>query len=161
MNKDTLINLRINSELKNAFQNVISAEGFTMSEVVEACMLDIVNRGHLPINIKGRLTPKNKPILNIPFIKQCVDEIIAQMDDERIRTVSIFGSYAKGLATPNSDVDIFVEADKGFDLMDLTRLQLLLQNSLGKEVDIVTDSGDTYFMNHVKRERIQLYERRA
>ena len=83
------------------------------------------------------------------------------MDDERIRTVSIFGSYAKGLATPNSDVDIFVEADKGFDLMDLTRLQLLLQNSLGKEVDIVTDSGDTYFMNHVKRERIQLYERRA
>lgn len=159
MSKDTLINLRINSELKNDFQSIISQDGFTMSEVVEACMKDIVIRGMIPINIRSRLKPKNHPILNIPFIKQCVDDILSKMNDKRVKTVSIFGSYAKGVATPNSDVDLFVETEEGFDLMDLTNLQLLLQTSLGKEVDLVTDNGDEYFINNIKRERIRIYER--
>ena len=161
MNKDTLINLRINSELKNAFQNVISAEGFTMSEVVEACMLDIVNRGHLPINIKGRLKPKPQQILSIAFIKNCIDEIMAKVENSKIKTASIFGSYAKGTATPSSDIDIYVQTDADFSLFDLTSLQLQLEKVLGKEVDLITDNDNEYFMNHIKRERIQLYERRA
>ena len=38
MKKDTLLNLRINNELKADFQLIIERDGFTMSQAIEACM---------------------------------------------------------------------------------------------------------------------------
>ena len=47
MNKDTLINLRVNKSIKEEFQSVVEREGFTMSEVLEASMRDIIKRNIL------------------------------------------------------------------------------------------------------------------
>jgi len=157
MSKDTVINLRIKQELKDDFQSIISKDGFSMSEVIEACMLDICKRGYIPINVRSKLRPKYQNTLSIPFIKLCLEEILAK--NESVKSAYLFGSYSKGKASSSSDVDIYLEADEKFSLFNLTDLQNKLENKLVKKVDLVVNSKDEYFLNHIKKERIQLYER--
>lgn len=159
MKKDTLINLRINQELKENFQIVVEREGFTMSEILEATMKDVVKRDYVPINLKSKVERKQINI-TIPFIKKCIDEILERINNPKIKSVSLFGSYAKGVAKASSDVDLFIDVETGYSLFDLADLQIELEQSLGKKVDLVTKSDDQYFMNHIQKEKIQLYERR-
>lgn len=161
MAKDTLINLRVSKELKETFQAIVEQEGFTMSEVLEASMRDITKRGIVPINIRSKIAPKAKPSITVPFIKKCLDEILLKMNDPRIQSVSLFGSYSKGTARASSDIDLFLNVDEGFSLLDLAELQTLLEKALGKKVDLVTRSDDAYFMDVIRRDEIRLYERRA
>ena len=51
----------------------------------------------------------------------------------------LFGSYARGEQRPDSDVDILVEYDRthSIGLFKISKIQLALENLLGKEVDLV------------------------
>jgi predicted nucleotidyltransferase len=66
----------------------------------------------------------------------------------------LFGSYARGEATPDSDIDIRI-ADRG-DLRGLFRLsgfQLDITEKLGKNVDVLpTDSPCAEFLSRIKNE---------
>lgn len=104
---------------------------------------------------------KRRTTISAPFIKACLDEILEKTNNPKIKSVSLFGSYAKGTAKASSDVDLFLDVDEGFDLFDFAELQIELERALGKRVDITTRTDDEYFMSHIQRERIQLYERRA
>lgn len=57
-----------------------------------------------------------------------------------IRKIAIFGSFAKDVATRNSDVDIFVEFDKplGLKFIDLADY---LEKAFGRKADILTSQG--------------------
>lgn len=160
MNKDTLINLRINRSLKEEFQSIVEREGFTMSEILEACMRDIVRRNIIPISIRSQVDKKIRPSITIPFIKKTLDEVIEKIDNSRINSVSLFGSYSKGTANAYSDIDLFVDVDEGFSLFDLADLQIELEKELGKKVDLVTKKDDDYFINVIQKEEIKLYEKR-
>ncbi|MCI7213599.1 MAG: nucleotidyltransferase domain-containing protein [Bacillales bacterium] len=161
MNKNVLINIRINKELKDEFQSITEREGFTMSEVLEASMRDIVKRNSIPIYIKSKINKKITPTLSIPFIKKCIDEILQNMENKKIKSISLFGSYSKGTATTSSDIDLFLDVDEGFSLFELADLQIGLEKVLGKKVDLVTRKDDDYFINEIKRDEIKLYERRS
>jgi predicted nucleotidyltransferase len=50
----------------------------------------------------------------------------------------LFGSYAKGKADQYSDIDLYVEAGKISDLIELSKFRLDLIDALRKEVDVVT-----------------------
>ena len=54
----------------------------------------------------------------------------------------IFGSYARNEASEESDVDVFIEyADKDgkpFNIFDLSRIQLIIEDALDKPVDVLT-----------------------
>ena len=160
MNKDAVINLRINTNLKDAFQNIISKENYSMSEVIEGCMLDIVKRGYIPINVRSKLKPRIESTIDILFIKKCLEESFSSEEGKKVKTASLFGSYSIGEATPSSDVDLFIETDDTFSLFDLTKLQNNLESLLGKKVDLVT-GGSKEFLNHIQKEKIQLYEKQA
>ncbi len=54
-----------------------------------------------------------------------------------VSKIGLFGSYARGNETENSDIDFYVEFyDKSF--RNLSDLYLFLENKMGKKVDIVT-----------------------
>ena len=161
MKKDTLINLRINNDLKEDFQSVVEREGFSMSQVLEACMKDVVHRNNIPTNIRSKIERKRNVTVSIPFIKECLESVISKFNNDKIKSVSLFGSYSKGTPTPSSDVDLFLDAEEGFTLFDLADLQIELEKTIGKKVDLVTKVDEEYFVNHIQREKIQLYERRA
>lgn len=57
------------------------------------------------------------------------------------RKAALFGSYARGEETPESDIDIIVEMPSGTSLFDVGGLQYDLQEALGKKVDLSQYAG--------------------
>ncbi|MDI6630913.1 MAG: nucleotidyltransferase family protein [Thermoanaerobacteraceae bacterium] len=51
---------------------------------------------------------------------------------------ALFGSHAKGEAMEESDLDILVEFEGEKTLLDLVALRMELEETLGKEVDVLT-----------------------
>ena len=86
----------------------------------------------------------------------------------RLKAVYIFGSYARGEARADSDIDLLVDTD-GANLTSLFALGELyseLEKVLEKELSLVTvDSlerpcrmnSDIYFRENVARERRKIY----
>jgi predicted nucleotidyltransferase len=55
-----------------------------------------------------------------------------------LRKVSYFGSYANGLATEQSDLDLLVEFDKpSVSILTIISLKHYLEDTLGKPVDVI------------------------
>lgn len=57
-----------------------------------------------------------------------------------LRTIGLFGSYAKNLNNENSDVDLIVDFEKPIGL-DFVELGDYLENLLNKKVDLITSEG--------------------
>lgn len=75
-------------------------------------------------------------ISSIPTIKKKVLPILKRHD---VKRAAIFGSFARGEAKANSDVDLLIEyKSKDKSLFDLVDLKSDLEEILGRKVDIVT-----------------------
>lgn len=69
------------------------------------------------------------------------DDIRRAATDSGARDVRVFGSVARGEERDESDVDILVALDPGRSLLDLARLELRLEELLGRRVDVVTEAS--------------------
>ena len=74
-----------------------------------------------------------------------------------VERICVFGSYAKGEAGPDSDIDLLVSPGnaKGMAIGGLYRE---LQKALGKAVDLVTDRGDPDFVKMISKNMVLVYE---
>lgn len=73
------------------------------------------------------------------------------------RNVRIFGSAARGEASPESDIDILVEMKPGRSLLDLVSLWQDLEDLLGRKVDVITDGGiSPYLQDKIYAEAVPL-----
>lgn len=73
------------------------------------------------------------------------DEILALLKSRKrqlkkfgVHSLSVFGSFARNQGRKNSDVDILVDFEKPVGLFEFARLQLYLEETLGRKVDLVT-----------------------
>ena len=57
-----------------------------------------------------------------------------------LRTVYLFGSYARGTATENSDIDLLIDTEGASvrSLLDLAAIYCDLEEALQKNVDLLT-----------------------
>ena len=80
--------------------------------------------------------------------------------DYGIKSMSIFGSYARGEADDESDVDICIDKGEVKSLIKYFMFVDELEKSLGCHVDVVTTGiEDKVFLEKIEREGILLYER--
>jgi uncharacterized protein len=90
-------------------------------------------------------------------VKNNRTEILRLAREHGARNVRLFGSIARGDATPESDVDILVELEPGRNLLDLSGLLLDLQDLLDCKVDVVTEKAlYWYIRDKVLQEAISL-----
>jgi hypothetical protein len=68
-------------------------------------------------------------------------EILALAERHGARNVRVFGSFARGEAGPDSDVDLVVDMESGRSLLDIGELMLDLRDLVGRKVDIVTEAS--------------------
>ena len=95
------------------------------------------------------------PRLKINDIQSIVADLGKQYGAERIY---LFGSYARGDATFDSDVDLRIDKGEIRGLFALSGLHLALEDRLGKKVDLLTsDSLDDDFLNRIRTEEVLLY----
>lgn len=69
------------------------------------------------------------------------DKIIEICKARGTRKIAIFGSFVRGEARPDSDVDILVEFDRPTSLLTLIRLERELSEVLGRKVDLLTEQA--------------------
>ena len=77
-----------------------------------------------------------------------------------VKGLYLFGSYARGEADAQSDIDLRVDRGGMTDLLALGGLYSDLQERLDKPLDLLTDqmlSRD--FLSSIRREEVQLYAR--
>ncbi len=55
-----------------------------------------------------------------------------------VRSLALFGSFARDESSVESDVDVLVDFKKGASLFDLTGLGCFLEDALQKKVDVVS-----------------------
>ncbi len=75
------------------------------------------------------------------FLEAKRDEILRIAARHGASNVQVFGSVARGDATPESDVDVLVDLEPGRSLLDLGALLEDLKELLGRRVDVVTRKG--------------------
>jgi len=82
-------------------------------------------------------------------------EIKSFCKSNKIKKLSLFGSYLKNNYSADSDVDLLVEfeEDTGYGLLDLSRMERELSEIIGKKVDLRTPNElSRYFRDTVLRE---------
>ncbi len=65
-------------------------------------------------------------------------EVARRHGVERLR---VFGSWARGDAGPDSDLDLLVNVEPGTSLLDMIGLQQDLEDLVGSKVDVLTEDG--------------------
>lgn len=95
-------------------------------------------------------------VYSIEEIRRIAAPIAARHGVARVR---LFGSYARGEATENSDVDFRVDCGQISDLFGMGALYADLQEKLQKPLDIVTTEGlDADFLARIQPDEVLLYE---
>ncbi len=64
--------------------------------------------------------------------------IVSILRKHDVQRASLFGSYARGEAGQDSDIDILVDLPASKSLLDLVDLKLDLEDTLARQVDVVT-----------------------
>jgi uncharacterized protein len=76
-----------------------------------------------------------------------------------VTAVGVFGSMARGEATPESDIDLIVEFGERKSLLDLVKLERELSTTLGRKVDLLTkDAISPYLRERILGEVQTIYE---
>jgi len=78
-----------------------------------------------------------------------ITEIIAELKrnltflerDYSVKNIGIFGSFARGEQTNESDIDVLVEFSKPVGFFHLVRLEDFLSSRLGRKIDLVTKNA--------------------
>jgi uncharacterized protein len=71
--------------------------------------------------------------------------------------LAVFGSLARGQATGDSDIDLLVEAPEGTSTFDFLRFRRLLENVLGRKIDLVSYGGlKPVVDDDIRREAVML-----
>lgn len=90
----------------------------------------------------------------LPGLRERILEIAAKHGAHHVR---VFGSVARGEATPDSDLDLLVEFEPNRSLLDHSGLKIELEEFLGRKVDIVEPQAlHWYIRDEVLRQALPL-----
>ena len=95
---------------------------------------------------------------------QLVQTIQAYFATQPVLRAWLFGSYARGEQTPDSDVDILVVFDqkngKRVSLLKHIGIALGLEDLIGKKVDLITEGTLLPFAQETaEKDKVLIYER--
>ena len=90
------------------------------------------------------------------------DTIADYLNTQPVNRAWLFGSFARGEETPDSDIDILVEYDKDAKITLLTISHMMgeLEKNTGRRVDLVEDGCLLPFaVESANRDKKLIYER--
>ncbi len=96
---------------------------------------------------------------NVLTIKQIKDKVLPIFNKHGIKEAYLFGSYARGEANNNSDIDIYCESGDVDTLIKQGLFEDELVQALNKDIDIVFIGSrmDNYFKRQLEIDKIRIY----
>lgn len=155
------VNINLTSEQAKMVDKTTKTYGFAnRSEFVRA-VLRLIKIDQSLVK-KAAIVPFEIPqkTLTLEEIKEKAVPILKKND---VEFAGIFGSYARGDAKPESDIDLLVEfADEAkVSLLDVIGIENELSDLLGKKVQLVTAGGvHPYIKDSIEKDLIVLYGQR-
>lgn len=96
-------------------------------------------------------------VYTIDQIKEKVAPVAAKYG---VGSVCLFGSYARGDADDDSDIDLLMDRGNIRDLFQYGSMIYDLEQALGCHVDLITDDiRDTEFLGRIRTDTVTIYER--
>ena len=92
------------------------------------------------------------------------EKIVEYFKTQPVLKAWLFGSFARGEETADSDVDILVEYDKNarISLLTISHMMGELEKSTGRRIDLIEDGCLMPFaVESANRDKILIYERRS
>lgn len=127
---------------------------------VKKCDIELINKLDNVPNRNSYLTnlvlEDIKPdVLTIKQIKESINPI---MEKHGIKNVYLFGSYARGEATRESDIDIYCDSGDVDSLWKHSAFQDELADALGKDVDVIAIGSqmDDYFKQQLEKDMVKI-----
>ena len=75
-----------------------------------------------------------------------------------VASLYLFGSYARGEASADSDVDFLMDGGEICSLYQLSAFRLDLEEALGKPVDLLTmGHNDQGFIHKIRKDEVMIY----
>jgi predicted nucleotidyltransferase len=85
------------------------------------------------------------------------EKILALARERGVRNLRVFGSFARGGETEESDLDLLVLMDEGRDLLDLIAFLQAVRVVIGRNVDVIDERGlRPYVQDAVLRDAVPL-----
>ncbi len=90
-----------------------------------------------------------------------LQQIKAYLAEKPVKKAYLFGSYGRGDASVDSDVDILVELDYTLPIgLLFVQMKLDLEKLIDKEVDLVSAKGlSKYIKPAIEKEKLLIYAR--
>ncbi|MBE6499815.1 MAG: nucleotidyltransferase [Methanobrevibacter thaueri] len=96
-------------------------------------------------------------IYTIEEIKHIAIPIVSEYG---IAKLGIFGSYARGEANENSDLDFIMDTDGLIGMIQYCAIIRRLEEEFGCHVDLITTGcSDREFLSRIQNEEVLIYER--
>jgi len=86
--------------------------------------------------------------------KELINKIAAK---HGVRSIRVFGSFARGEETVASDIDLLVELEPKRSLLDMISMKYEIVDLVGRKVDVVTAKGiSPYLVEQITKEAVPL-----
>lgn len=95
-------------------------------------------------------------MIRLPVDSEKLLEICRRND---VIKIGVFGSFARGEATQESDLDLLVYFAQRKSLLTMVALERQLSEALGRKVDLLTEAAlSPYLRDIIKKEMVVVYE---
>jgi uncharacterized protein len=132
------MNISLTPELEKYIRRKVTSGLYNnASEVIREALRHLIER-------EGISTARRVP--ELPRKAEILVELAAlekPLRERGLASLSLFGSIARGVGRPESDVDVLVDIAPNvrFSLIDLVSVKDFLEDQLGRRVDVVTKDG--------------------
>ena len=95
----------------------------------------------------------------MPYTIDELRSIISPIAAEHgVKSISLFGSYSKGNASADSDIDLKIEKGQLRTMFQICGFRLAVEDALKLPVDLITsESSDTDFLDMIAKDEVLLY----
>jgi uncharacterized protein len=96
-------------------------------------------------------------MVDLNSITDVINHHLEDFHQHGVKSLAVFGSVARGEASPSRDIDFLVEFDRPVGLFEFIRVKLLLEELTGKAIDLVTtDAIHPAMRDQILREAINV-----
>ncbi len=91
-------------------------------------------------------------------IKKIKIEIAPILKKHQVKKASVFGSYARGENTKNSDIDMLVELKRDKTMIDLINLEMDIEKKTKRKIDLITfKSINPLIKKNILKDEVKIY----
>ena len=171
---ESFLQIRVDKELKDSASQIFESIGLDLSSAIRMFLKQTVNKKTLPFDLNSKDITKEEIVRLLEEYTHTSKEPIYSFDElitilknefpklssfKKIQQAYLFGSYARGEANTNSDIDIRVKLTKEGNIFDLSHIQYELEKVLKKKVDIICPNDNDEFLKLIRKEEIMIYEK--